>query len=353
MQAVILAAGKSTRTYPLTLTRPKPLLKVANKTLLEHNLNNLKNIVEEVIIIVGYKKEKIKKFLKSRSIANNYKDIKIRLVEQKNQLGTAHALSLVEPYIKDRFILLMGDDIYVKEDIERCIKHKCSMLIASVKNPQNFGVIIEKDGILIDIIEKPKKFISNLVNTALYSFDRDIFQFIRQIKESKRKEFELPDVIKMFSKYKKIHCIKTKKWFSICYPWDLLMVNKMMIGNKNNIGNNSKIYGDVKNSSIGNNCLIYGNVCDSIIMEHTTIDKDSIVESSVIGENVHFKGEIISKKNVYSTIKGKKIKAGRLGAIIADNVVAKNVIVKPGFKIWPNKKLIYKKSTKSIEGDVE
>ena len=61
MQAVILAAGKSTRTYPLTLTRPKPLLKVANKTLLEHNLDNLVGIVDEVIIVVGYKKKLNKK----------------------------------------------------------------------------------------------------------------------------------------------------------------------------------------------------------------------------------------------------------------------------------------------------
>ena len=71
MQAVILAAGKSTRTYPLTLTKPKPLLKVANKTLLEHNLENLNNIVDEAIIIVGYRKNLIKKH-----IGNKYKNIR-------------------------------------------------------------------------------------------------------------------------------------------------------------------------------------------------------------------------------------------------------------------------------------
>ena len=71
MQAVILAAGKSTRAYPLTLTRSKPLLKAANKTLLEHNLDNLNNIDDEVILIVGYKKKQIKKQFK-----NNYKNIR-------------------------------------------------------------------------------------------------------------------------------------------------------------------------------------------------------------------------------------------------------------------------------------
>src|SRR3989338_8760550 len=102
MQAVILAAGKSTRTYPLTLTRPKPLLKAANKTILEHNLDNLGGIVDEAILVVGYKKEMIKSYL-----GNKYKKIKIKYIEQKQQLGTGHAVSMVEPHIKDRFVLLM------------------------------------------------------------------------------------------------------------------------------------------------------------------------------------------------------------------------------------------------------
>ena len=62
MQAVILAAGKSKRTYPLTITKPKPLLKVANKTLLEHNLDNLIGFVDEIVIVVGYKKNLIERF---------------------------------------------------------------------------------------------------------------------------------------------------------------------------------------------------------------------------------------------------------------------------------------------------
>ena len=98
MQAVILAAGKSTRTYPLTLTRPKPLLKVANKALIEHNLDNLNGIVDEAIIVIGYKKDLIKKH-----IGKKYKNIKIRYVVQKQQLGTGHAVLTVERYVKTGF----------------------------------------------------------------------------------------------------------------------------------------------------------------------------------------------------------------------------------------------------------
>jgi len=287
MQAVILAAGKSTRTYPLTLTKPKPLLKVANKTLLGHNLDNLNNIVNEVIIVVGYKKNLIKKY-----IGNVYKNLKIRYVEQKHQLGTAHAVSLTESYIKDRFILLMGDDIYSKSDIKDCIKHKYSILTTKVKNPQNFGVVVVKNDILVDFIEKPKKFISDLISTAFYSLDKEIFKCIKQIKKSKRNEFELPSAVKLLSKQEKIYCVRSKRWLPIAYPFDLLKADVILRKNKNFVGKNSKIYGNVKNSSIGDNCIIKGNVKNSIIMDNTFIDEDSVVEDSVIGENVHFKGKI-------------------------------------------------------------
>lgn len=323
MQALILAAGKSTRTYPLTLTRPKPLLKAANKTLLEHNLDNLNNIVDEVIIIVGYKKDLIKKY-----IGNKHKNLKIKYVEQKQQLGTAHALSVAEPYIKDRFILFMGDDIYSKEDIRKCIKHRYSILTAKTKNSQNFGVVIEKNGILVDFIEKPKKFISNLISTASYSLDKDIFQYIKQIKKSKRNEYEFPDVLRFLSKEQNVYCIKSKQWLPVVHPKDLLKADNTLRGNKNLIGKNSKIYGKVKNSSIGDNCIVKGSVKNSIIMGETIIDKNSIIKDSVIGENAYIDGKV-------------------LNSIVADNAKLRNVVVK-GCKIWPNKII----SNKTIKGDV-
>ena len=343
MQAVILAAGKSTRAYPLTLTRPKPLLKVANKAILEHNLDNLNGFVDEVILVVGYKKEMIKSYF-----GNKCKNIKLKYVEQKEQLGTGHAVSIVEPFIKNRFLLLMGDDLYSKEDIRKCIKHQYSILTTKVKDPQNFGVVIEKSGILKDFAEKPKAFVSSLANTAFYCFDRKIFNYIKKIKKSERNEFELPDAIKMLSKESHVHCIKTSHWLPIGYPWDLLKADKLLRKNKNFIGKNSKINGKIINSSIADNCLINGAVKNSIIMDNAVIGENSAVTDSVIGENVYFSGKIISKNNAVSIVKGKKIKIDKFGAVIADNVKAKNVVINPGCKIWPNKSV----SDKTISIDL-
>lgn len=343
MQALILAAGKSTRAYPLTLTRPKPLLKVANRTLLEHNLENLRGFVNEAVIVVGYKKNLIK-----RRLGNKYKNIKIRYVEQKRQLGTAHAVSLAEPYIEDKFVLLMADDIYSKDDVRNCVRHDYSILTAKADNSQNFGVVAEKNGILADFVEKPKEFVSDLVNAAFYSLDKKIFGCINQIKKSERDEFELPDAIKLLSKEQKIYCVKSKKWFPIAYPWDLLKVDRLLRKSKNVIGKKSRIYGNVVNSSIGDGCIIKGLVRNSIIMDKSVIDKNSVVEDSVIGEHVHFKGKIIAKNNAYSAVNGKKIRVGRLGAIIGDNSKLIDVRINAGCKVSPNKAI----KNKNIEHDV-
>ncbi len=332
MQAVILAAGKSTRTYPLTLTRPKPLLKVANKVILGYNLDALKDIVDEVILVVGYKNEMIKKFIRE-----NYNNLNIKFVEQGKQLGTGHAVSILKDKIKGRFILLMGDNIYSKEDIKNVVKHKYSILVKKVKNPELFGVVKEKNGILIDIIEKPKELISDLASCALYSFDRGIFDALEKVKKSERGEYEITDAIKDISSQEKIYCIKSKSCFQISFPWDLLKADREFRKNNNAIGRNSKINRKVINSSIGNNCMISGNVRNSILMDNVIIDKNSIVEDSIIGENVHFNGKIASKSNVYSVVKNEKVKVDKLGAVVGDNVRAENVEINPGVKIWPNK----------------
>ena len=333
MQAVILAAGKSTRTYPLTLTRPKPLLKVANKTILEHNLKALKDS-DEIIIVVGYKKEMLKNFIKK-----NYPKLNVKFIEQKEQLGTGHAVSTLKDHIKDKFILMLGDNIYSAKDVHEISKHQISILVKKVKNWQNFGVVKEKNNILVDIIEKPKEFISNLVNCGLFSLDKKIFNILENIKKSERGELELTDALKILSDDEKIYCVNSDSCLQISFPLELLTADKELRGNDNIIGKNSKINDNVENSSIGNNCIINGSVKNSIIMDGTTIDKDSIVEDSIIGENVSFNGKIIAKANIYSVVKSRKIKVDRLGSIIGDDVQAENVVINAGCKIWPNKKI--------------
>ena len=137
MQCVILAAGRSTRTHPLTVDRPKPLLRIANQTIIEHNLEQLQGLVDEVILVVGFKQEMLREFL-----GPSHKGMKISYVEQPEQLGSGHALMQVEAagLLKDRFIVMNGDDIFDRKDIEACIEHRYCVLAQKVDDPSKFGI---------------------------------------------------------------------------------------------------------------------------------------------------------------------------------------------------------------------
>ena len=134
MKAVILAAGKSTRTYPLTLNIPKVLLKVAGKPLLQHNLELLKGLFSKVILVVGFKEEMIRE-----TLGEEFLGIKIVYINQKDQLGTGHALLSAEKHLNQgRFIVMNGDDIYSRDDLEGVIKEGSSLLAHEVQDPQRF-----------------------------------------------------------------------------------------------------------------------------------------------------------------------------------------------------------------------
>ena len=335
MQAIILAAGSSTRTYPLTLTKPKPLLKVAGKTLLEHNLEQLNNLVNELILVIGYKKNMIVEFIKK--IKNNYK-FKIKTIDQKEQLGTGHALSLCKDSVEDRFILLMGDDLYSKEDIKKCLKHKYSILAKKVANPEIFGVIVAHKNKAWEIIEKPQIFVSDLANCALYVLDKEVFDRLAKLKKSKRGEYEVTDLIKEI-RTEGVYIEKADFWIPIGYPWDLLAADSTLRNGENIIGKNAKIEGKIENSFIDDNCIIEeeATIRDSIIYKNSIIKAGSLIEDSVIGENCEFSGEINSGDDVISVVKEKPVKVAHLGAVLADNVKADNAKIKPGCKIWPDK----------------
>ncbi|MBI2136521.1 NTP transferase domain-containing protein [Candidatus Woesearchaeota archaeon] len=386
MQAIILAAGKSTRTYPLTVTMPKPLLKIANKTILEHNLEQLALVKEinEVIIIIGYQKEQIIDVIAK---------LKLRYFEQKEQLGTGHALMQVKDILHDKFIVMNGDDLFSGKDIAAAIKHKYAMLGVKVKDPGRFGILLAERNKLVDIVEKPQTFVGNIANSGLYVFDKKIFDY--KLKKSSRGEYEIIDYIKHLVKSNKTDSIVTVEtvsdyWHSIGYPWDLLEANEFFVGkitgsaSKNKIdgekednviikgniivGKGTKllagtyIEGDViigKNCKIGPNCYLRGSITignnchigqaveikNSIIGDNSKVPHLSYIGDSVIGDNVNLGAGTITANlrhdnlNIKSLVRDELVDSGRrkLGVIIADNVhTGIHTTLYPGRKLWPN-----------------
>ncbi len=377
-QAIILAAGKSTRTWPLTLTKPKPLLKVMNKEILRHNLDALQGLVSEVIVIVGFKKEMI-----INAIGPKYGKLTIHYREQKTQLGTGHAVQCVQDLIEDKFLVLGGDDLFSRRDIQACLKHKYAVLGCEVEDPSRFGVFVASGKKVEKVIEKPQTYVSNLANTGLYVFDRNVFKF--KLKKSVRGEYEIIDYINELVKGEKVVCETVKgHWLSVGYPWDLIQVNNVLVSEikneiKGKIEKNVTVKGKIhvgkgtvvlsgayidgnvvigENCTIGPNCFLRGNtsigdnchigqaveIKNSIIMDRAKVPHLSYVGDSVVGENSNLGAGTITanlrhdNKNVKSEVKGELIDTGRrkFGAIIADDVhTGINTTIYPGRKIWP------------------
>ena len=378
IQAVIMAAGKSTRTWPLTLTKPKPLLKVMNKEIIKHNLEALQGLVGEVIIIVGFKKEMI-----IEEIGHKYGRLKIRYAEQKTQLGTGHALKCVEKLIKGKFIVIGGDDIFSRKDIKACLKHKYSVLGCKVEDPGRFGVFVVKGKEVKKVVEKPRKFVSDIANAGLYVFDKSVFKF--KLRKSQRGEYEIVDYINALIKKERVVCEKVKgRWLSVGNPWDLIEANSVLVSEikndiKGKVEKNVIVKGKLKagkgteilsgtyikgnviigeNCLIGPNCYLRGNtsigdgchigqaveIKNSVIMDNAKVPHLSYIGDSVIGENSNLGAGTITanlkhdNKNVRSVVKGKIVDTGRrkFGTIIADDVhTGIKTTIYPGRKIWP------------------
>lgn len=354
MQALILAAGKGERLRPLTETVPKVMLPVANKPLLQHNIEKLKGLVDEIILVVGYKEDAVRSYFGSE-----FDGIKITYVTQKEQLGTGHALLQAKDHLKGKFVMMMGDDLYKRSDIEKCIKHDLSILTIE-GDTRNFGGCITDGDILKDIVEKSPKPVSDLVNTGLYVLDERIFK--EKMEKSPRGEYEATDAIKSLAFKAEIKCVKGTFWEPIVYPWKILEANETtlkeigsQIHPEAKISKEAKVEGPVvigKNAEL-KNCVVrpysvigdgavIGNfveIKNSIIMENTRIPHLSYIGDSVIGRNCNFgAGTKIANLrfddgNVKVMVKGEKVDSGRrkLGCFMGDNVkTGINVSVLPG-----------------------
>ena len=212
MKVVILAAGKGTRLLPLTRELPKGLIKIQNKPVLEYIFDSLIPIkIEEIILIVGYKEKMIKNYFSSK-----YKNIPIRYITQKEQLGTGHALKLAKDYVTEHFLVLNGDDIYSTKDLQKLSQFSFAILSQKVEQPESFGVLIQENNLLKKIVEKPNIFISNLINLGAYKLTTEIFN--HDLKISQRGEFEIIDYLNYIIKNSKknINVVKlTDYWIPI------------------------------------------------------------------------------------------------------------------------------------------
>lgn len=392
LKAIILSAGEGSRMRPLTLTKPKTMLPVAGKPIIQYNIESLRdNGITDILLIVRYKEEIVRNYFGDGSDFG----VNISYKTQKDFLGTANAISYGEDFIDDSIIVLNGDIILDDEIIHEIIKKynylspDTLMLLTEVEDPSAFGVVEIENGNIKNIVEKPKReeAPSNLVNAGIYIFNKDIFDKIRETEISERGEYEITGSVSLqIEDNKTVIGHKTSKdWIDVGRPWELIEVNEELIGKlkteiKGTVEAGAVIHGEVfldegsvikagvyiegnvyigKNCDIGPNSYIRGNtyfgdnvhvgnaveIKNSIIMENTNVSHLSYVGDSVIGSNCNIAAGTnianlrFDNATIKTKIKNQKIDSGRrkLGAIIGDSVkTGINSSFSPGVKVGHN-----------------
>jgi len=209
MKGLILCGGNGKRLLPITLNRPKQLIRVAGKPLLFYILNNLKNSgIKEIGIVIGKNGSKIVKLFGN----GQFMGLNLTYIYQKEQKGTAHAVNISRDFLgKDKFILCLGSDIFennFKKHVQFFENANVDGLILLYphKDVSLHGMAVVKNGELVKVVEKPKKPISKWVITGAYLFGKSIFKIIDKIKpsqlETNRGEYVITDAIQAMIDHK-------------------------------------------------------------------------------------------------------------------------------------------------------
>ena len=209
-KGIILAGGTGSRLHPITLGVCKQLLPVYDKPMIFYPLSTLMLAgIREILIISNQRDQSSFKRLLSDG---NQLGIKIEYAIQDKPEGLAQAFTIGESFInKSPVVLILGDNLFHGQDLisklENCNKtNSGAMLFAyPVSDPQNYGVAeFNKEGKLIDIVEKPKKPKTQYAITGIYFYDNSVIKRAKSIKKSKRGEYEITDLNLSYLKDKKL-----------------------------------------------------------------------------------------------------------------------------------------------------
>jgi len=376
MKAVVLAAGEGQRLRPLTFTRPKHMIPIGGKPLLEHLFVALKEAgIKDALVVVHYKAERIKDYFGDGSRLG----MRINYAFQKEMLGTADAFGFAENYVDGDFFAVYGDLLLTSGVIESVLdlhneaKPAATLTAVHVEHPEYYGVLKTEGQEVIGIVEKPSPEVAadNPINAGAYVFSREIFEAIRRIKTSPRGEREITDSIRLFIEEGKLVVaakIPAEEWLDVGKPWDLLEANTRVLTRikpevLGSVEENVHLKGQIfvsegatirsgayiegpafigEASDVGPNCYIrpytsigrnvrIGNACEikaSIIMDRVHIGHLSYIGDSVIGEECNLGAGTITANlrfddgTVKMRVKGEVVDSGRrkIGVIMGDNV---------------------------------
>jgi glucose-1-phosphate thymidylyltransferase len=331
MKGLILSGGTGSRLRPITQTGAKQLLPVANKPILFYGIESLRDAgIREIGIVVGETGEAIK----AAAGTGERWGVKISYIQQGSPLGLAHAVKISENFLGvEPFVMYLGDNViktglssFLSEfDQDRSNSH---ILLSAVKNPQDYGVAVLKDGRVTELQEKPANPKSPLAIVGVYIFDRTIFKAVNAIKPSPRGELEITDAIQWLIQngyLVKAHIINSW-WKDTGTVESILEANRMFLEDietqiEGFVDNSSKVYGRIR---IGKNTK----VINSHLRGPLVIGSDCTVVCSYIGPFTSISDEVTVKESeIEHSVVLDKSSILSIGGRIEDSLIGKNVQV--------------------------
>ena len=227
MKAIVLAAGLGKRLAAITVDKPKVLVKIGHKTLIEHTLAKLRSLgITQIALVVGYKGEMVREVVGET----------VTYYEQKERLGTAHAFLQAKEFVDRSFFLGMNGDMFFTDSLIDFIKLKPpSISVYRVEDSSRYGRFEIKNGKAVSIKEKAKGAGPGFINAGVYLFPREIFTYIEKTPLSPRKEYEITDTIQMMINegWKFKACELKGFWTDITYAVDIQKARNALSQTKN------------------------------------------------------------------------------------------------------------------------
>ncbi|WP_336338324.1 sugar phosphate nucleotidyltransferase [Haloarcula brevis] len=358
MKAVVLAAGQGQRLGPLTEGRPKPMVPVGNKPILESVLEAaIAAGVDEVVLVVGHERERIQTHFGD----GDEWSVDIRYVVQPHQLGAAHALSQVESAVEGHFFVLHGDQIVDAALLERLLDRwdeTATPTIAAVRSdrPTEYGAVEVAGETVESVSRTPTDDPPFLVNGGAYVFDERVFDVIRDMHETTDGDFGMATALQRLADRGSLSAVLHRgSWQDLTYPWDLLATNAALVHGRADdtdprgvddtaavsdgvaldgsvsVGPNATVF---SGTSLGENVRIGANavLSNCIVMPGARIGDGAVVHDCIVGEAASLGPNVTVEGGPATVVVGDAVhREVGLGGVVADRTTLRgNVTVTPG-----------------------
>jgi bifunctional UDP-N-acetylglucosamine pyrophosphorylase/glucosamine-1-phosphate N-acetyltransferase len=365
MQTVVLAAGEGTRMRPLTARRPKPMLPVAGRPMLEHVLDAAVSAgASRLVLVVGYHDAAVREHF-----GEAYRGVPIAYAVQESQDGTAHAVKAARPHLEEApFVVLAGDNLYDAETMADLYASAPALGAFEVEDPRPYGVLDVEGERVTGVVEKPADPPSKKVNVSAYAFEARALGWLEAVEISERGEYELTDVLARQVGAGEVRAVTFERWLDVGRPWELLEANEWKLGElerdlAGEVHGDAEVLGDVvvregatvrrgvtiegpaligAGATVGPNAYVRGataigggarvghavEVKNSVLMEGATAGHLAYVGDSVLGRGVNFgAGTTVANlrhdgADVELAVKGEPVSTGRrkFGVVLGDGV---------------------------------